>query len=240
MSDDQTTNEDVSSTDQASAETDKGTSTATTADASSVSDTSATETSTDQASDSAPETFSKEYVEKLRREAAGYREKAKTDAAAAADAARSEITQQLGKALGLVKDDEKADPEALVAQAQADRQAAIDDANATKRDLAVLRNADKHDANTEELLDSSGFLRKLAALDPSDAEFASQVDALIKDTVDGNPAKFKRAQVATSTGGGNHSGEGASQLSREQLAALPPAERLKAAREGRLQSLLKN
>ncbi|MGN7977431.1 hypothetical protein ACTJJ4_07640 [Microbacterium sp. 22195] len=188
----------------------------------------------------APETFSREYVEKLRRENAATREKAKTDAAAAADAARSEVAQQIGKALGLVKDDEPVDPDALLKQAQAERQTAIDEANATKRDLAVLRNAEKHDANVEELLESVSFGRKLAALDPTADDFASQVDALIKDTVDGNPTKFKRVQVAQRTGGGDHSGEGASQLSREQLAALPPAERLKAAREGRLSSLLKN
>lgn len=154
-----------------------------------------------------PETFSREYVEGLRREAAGYREKAKTDAAAAAEAATTDLAQKIGKALGLVKDDEPVDPEALLTQAQADRQAAIDEANATKRDLAVLRHADKHGANTEELLESVSFGRKLAALDPTADDFASQVDALIKDTVDGNPAKFKRVQVASTTGGTQHTGE---------------------------------
>lgn len=154
-----------------------------------------------------PETFSREYVEKLRRENASAREKAKTDAAAAAEAAKTELAQSIGKALGLVKDDETVKPEDLLAQAQADRQSAIDDANATKRDLAVLRNADKHGANVEELLESVSFGRKLATLNPTDDDFASQVDALIKDTVDGNPAKFKRVQVATSTGGTQHTGE---------------------------------
>ena len=33
------------------------------------------------------------------------------------------------------------------------------------------------------------------------------MDALIKETVDGNPAKFKRAQVAASTGGTTHTGD---------------------------------
>lgn len=155
----------------------------------------------------APETFSREYVEKLRRENAATREKAKTEAAAAAEAAKTELAQSIGKALGLVKDDEPVDPDALLKQAQAERQSAIDEANATKRDLAVLRNADKHAANTEELLDSATFNRKLAALDPTADDFASQVDALIKDTVDGNPAKFKRVQVASSTGGTQHTGE---------------------------------
>ncbi|HWU31056.1 MAG TPA: hypothetical protein VN041_18395 [Microbacterium sp.] len=236
MSDDQTTN-DETSTDQTSAETDVTTDTATadTADASGESTTDAT----DQGS-TAPETFSKEYVEKLRREAAGYREKAKTDAAAAAEAARSEVAQQIGKALGLVQDDTPPDPAALVAQAETERNQAIEREQSLKRQLAVLTGSDKHDANTAELLDSNAFGSKLKALDPDADDFASLVDALIKETVDGNPTKFKRVQLAQRTGGGDHSGEGASQLSREQLAALPPAERLKAAKEGRLASLLKN
>ena len=187
-----------------------------------------------------PDMFSREYVEKLRRESAGYREKAKTDAAAAAEAARTELTQSIGKALGLVKDDEEVTPEDLLAQAQADRTAAIEEANATKRELAVLRAAGKHDANTDELTDSASFGRKLAALDPTDPNFSAQVDELIKATVDGNPGKFKRVQVAASSGGTQHSGEGTTQLSREQLAALSPEERLKAAKDGRLRSLLKN
>lgn len=153
------------------------------------------------------EKFDRAYVEKLRRESASYREKAKTDAAAAAESARTELAQSIGKALGLVKDDEPVDPEALLTQAQADRQAAIDEANAARRDLAVLRTADKHDANTEELLDSASFNRKLAALDPTADDFTSQVDELIKTTVDGNPGKFKRVQVAASSGGTQHTGE---------------------------------
>jgi hypothetical protein len=154
-----------------------------------------------------PETFSREYVEKLRRENAAAREKAKTDATAAADKARDELAQSIGKALGLVKDDETVKPEDLLAQAQADRQTAIDEANAGKRDLAVLRNADKHGANTDELLDSAAFNRKLAALDPSADEFASQVDALIKETVDGNPGKFKRVTPPPSPGSSTPTGE---------------------------------
>src|SRR5690606_25924025 len=107
----------------------------------------------------------------------------KTDAAAAAEAAKTELAQSIGKALGLVKDDEPVDPEALLTQAQADRQAAIDEAHATKRELAVLRAAGKHDANAEELAESVTFGRKLAALNPTDDDFSSQVDELIKETV---------------------------------------------------------
>lgn len=136
----------------------------------------------------------------LRRENATAFEKAKTDAVAAAEAAASEITQRLGKALGLVKDDELVDPEALLKQAQAERQFAIDEANATKRDLAVLRNADKHDANVEELLESVSFGRKLPRSTRPPTTSHPRWMRWIKDAVDGNPAKFKRVQVATSTG----------------------------------------
>lgn len=152
--------------------------------------------------------YSQSYVEKLRREAATTREKAKTDAAAAAEAAKTELAQSIGKALGLIKDDETPDPDALVAQAQTERQSALEEARATKVELAVLRNADKHDANTEELLDSRDFTRKLKDLDPTAADFTSQVDELIKAAVDSNPGRFKRVQVAGSSGGSDHSGDG--------------------------------
>jgi len=153
------------------------------------------------------ETFSKAYVEKLRRENAAAREKAKTDAAAAAEAAKTELTQSIGKALGLITDDEQVEPAKLIEQAQADREKALAEAKSTKRDLAVLRNADKHDANTEELLDSRDFAGKLKDLDPDADDFASQVDALIKSAVDSNPARFKRVQVAAAAGGASHTGE---------------------------------
>lgn len=153
------------------------------------------------------ETFSKEYVEKLRREAASYREKAKTDAAAAAEAAKTELAQSIGKALGLVKDDTPPDPAALVARAEDEKNKAIEREQSLKRQLAVLTGADKHAANTAELLDSNAFGSKLKALNPDADDFATQVDALIKETVDGNPSKYKRVQVAASPGGAQHTGE---------------------------------
>jgi hypothetical protein len=154
-----------------------------------------------------PETFSREYVEKLRRENAAAREKAKTDAATAAEAAKTELTQSLGKALGLIKDDEPADPAKLIQQAQAEREAALKEARSTKVQLAVLRSVDKHDANADELLDTASFLKKLDELDPTATDFSSQVDELIKGAVDSNPARFKRVQVASSAGGAQHTGE---------------------------------
>lgn len=153
------------------------------------------------------ETFSRAYVEKLRRENASAREKAKTDAAAAAEAAKNELAQSIGKALGLVKDDEQVDPAALLTQAQADREAALKEARDTKVQLAVIRTADKHGANTDELLDTASFLKKLSDLDPAADDFASQVDALVKQQVDSNPARFKRVQVAASSGSATHTGE---------------------------------
>lgn len=154
------------------------------------------------------ETFDRAYVEKLRKENAATREKATKAAEEAAEKARTELTQTLGKALGLIKDDETADPEKIVQQAQAEREQAIAEAKSTKVELAVLRNADKHDANTDELLDSRDFAKKLKDLDPDADDFASQVDDLIKSAVEANPSRFKRVQVAAAAGGSTHSGEG--------------------------------
>lgn len=182
-----------------------------------------------------PETFSREYVEQLRTEAADYRKKAQ----AAADTARTEFAQEIGKAIGLVKDDKPADPATLLAQVEADRASALEDAAATKRELAVVRSAEKHDAKVDELLDSRDFSKKLAGLDPTADDFATQVETLIKATVDGNPVKFKRVQMPAGTGHQEPTGEGAgAQLTREQFAALSPEERLKAHREGRITGLL--
>jgi len=185
-----------------------------------------------------PETFSREYVEQLRKEAAGYRTRAEKDAKDAAEAAEKALVEKLGKALGLIKEDEQPDAAALIAQAQSEKQAAEQASAAAARELAVLKVSDKHGANTTAMLDSRAFVSKLEALDPSADDFAAAVDSLVKDTV-ASDSKFKRVQVAASSGSSDHGGEGsAAQLTREQFAALSPEERLKAAKEGRITGLL--
>lgn len=185
-------------------------------------------------------TFSPEYVKKLRDEAASYRTRIEAEAKAAAEKAEKDLTQRFGKALGFIKDDEQPDPTALLAQAQAEKDAAAAEAKQTKVELAVFRAASKHSANVEALSDSLTFQKKAQALDPTADDFASQVDALIAETVTSNPAKYKAVQVAASTGGTHHTGQEAGQITREELKAMSASDRLKAHREGRTKSLLGN
>lgn len=157
-----------------------------------------------------PETFSREYVEKLRRENATARDKAKTDAASAAEAARNELTQSIGKALGLVKDDEPVSVETLTTAVQ-ERDQTITEKDATIQGLtvklALVSKAGKLDADLEALLDSRAFATKADKLDPSADDFDAQVESLVKETVASNPGKFKRVQVAAGTGSTTHTGE---------------------------------
>src|SRR5690606_36565916 len=107
----------------------------------------------------------KGMIADLRRENGSARTNAK---AQAADEARTALVQELGKALGLVKDGEQAPkPEELTAQVQAAQQAA----RAAQVELAVHRAASTHKADPSALLDSRAFLAKVADLDPTADDF---------------------------------------------------------------------
>lgn len=125
----------------------------------------------------------------LRQENGNARTKAKTDAA---DEARQELAQTIGKALGLVQDDTPPDPAALAATAQA----AVANANAAKVELAAYKAAGKHGADPVELLERRSIVTSLEALDPAAADFATQVDALVKKAVTDNPRLLAQAPVA--------------------------------------------
>lgn len=121
----------------------------------------------------------------------------------AADEARQALAQDIGKALGLIKDDGKADPakltEQLAAKAAAERDALVR--------LAVYDTAKDHGGNPAAINDSRTFLQKTATLDPTAPDFAAQVAAAAKEAVDANPT-LKAAQVAAAggvefTGSGN-------------------------------------
>ncbi len=130
-----------------------------------------------------PETAEAEIL-RLRKENA----KDRTDAKAkAAEDARKELAQTIGKALGLVED-EPIDPAALTeslttAQAEA-KQARVE--------LAVHRNATTAGGDPAALLDSTSFLASLAAVDPADN---AAITAAIEAAVAANP----RLAVPTGT-----------------------------------------
>ena len=118
--------------------------------------------------------------------------KARNDAKKqAADDAVAALTQQLGKALGFVKEDAPPDPKAL-AEAIAQKDTALTEKDAALRskevELAVWARADKLKARAGALLDSRAFVAKLAELDPTDKGFTTALDKAIKDAVEENKA----------------------------------------------------
>jgi hypothetical protein len=98
----------------------------------------------------------------------------------AADDARNELAQQIGKALGIVKDDAPADPAQLTQQLAAEQAKA----RQTAVELAVYRTAPAAGANPDALLDSRAFADAVAALDPTDTD---AIKAAITAAVTANP-----------------------------------------------------
>jgi hypothetical protein len=166
-------------------------------------------------------------IEKLRRENGSERINAKQ---AAAEEARNEILTKLG----LVKGDEKADPDALAK----DLTTAREQARQTAVDLAVYRAAAAAQANPDALLDSASFLAKVRTLDPTGADFATQVTDAIKAAVTGNP-NLKAARAAAASGvelGGGTGEQG--QITEQQLKTMTPEQIVAAQAKGLLRNLL--
>ncbi|MFM9675780.1 hypothetical protein [Streptomyces brasiliscabiei] len=143
-------------------------------------------------------------LQKELKTANGEAAKARTTAKkSAADEARNEIVQELGKALGLIKDDDKTPPDPAVLKQQ------IESATAAHREtaveLAVYRGAAKHGADPDALTDSRAFLNSIKGLDPTDEEFAKKVNAAIKAAVADNP-KLKAASQAPARTSSDFSG----------------------------------
>ena len=117
-------------------------------------------------------------IERLRRENASQRTQAKKNAA---DEARAALTQEISRALGLVKDDEPVDPAKLTEQLTEQTRRARE----YQLELAVYRVAGTAGADANALLDSRSFLAKVADLDPADS---GAMTAAVKDAVAANPA----------------------------------------------------
>ena len=142
----------------------------------------------------------KAEIERLRAENGKDRTTAKTKAA---EDARNELTQSIGKALGLIKDgDAKPDPEALTRQITE----TTAKAKQAQTELAVYKAAGKNGADADALLDSRAFLAKIADLDPSKT---ADIEKAIKEAVTSNP-KLKTVQVAGASGADFSGGSGES------------------------------
>ena len=167
-----------------------------------------------------------------RNDAAKYR----TEAAAAKKAVE-ELKSSLGKALGFVSADKDADPKEVAAKLTS----ALDDAKQSKVELAVYRSAGK-DVDVDALLDSRAFASAIGKLDPSSDDFDSELKALVKKTVAGNPKYKAEPAVKVPDRSGADTGKGdrdnAGQLTYAEYQKLSPAERMKATKEGRADKVL--
>jgi len=119
--------------------------------------------------------------------------KARVSAKEAGDKAKAELVQEIGKALGLVKDEKDEAPDPAKLQAEIERRTTAH--RETAIELAVYRGASKHGADPDALTDSRAFLTSIKGLDPEDEGFAKAVQAAIKKAVEDNP-KLKKAPAA--------------------------------------------
>lgn len=120
-------------------------------------------------------------VSKARKEAGDARTAAKTKAA---EEAKSELAQTIGKALGLINEDEPVDPAKLTEQLTVKD----NEAKQARVELAVFRAASEVGADPNMLLDSRSFLNKVAGLDPSDH---AALAAAVSEAVAANPTFAK-------------------------------------------------
>ncbi|MFI6045290.1 hypothetical protein ACIA8C_26920 [Nocardia sp. NPDC051321] len=130
-------------------------------------------------------------------------ESARTDASAALDQAaqqaREEMVQEIGRALGLVAD-ENTDPEQVIAEL-------TDRASTSDRRLrdyrikdAIAAAADTHRGDNKLLVPYLRGLGALDELDPDATNFTTRVDALVADAITTNPKLANTPPVERSGG----------------------------------------
>jgi hypothetical protein len=139
--------------------------------------------------------WAQKQIADARREAAASRVNAKQ---AAADEAKNELAQQIGKALGLVKD-EPIDPAALTAQVEQARA----DAQAARLENAIYRAALTAGVDANALTDSRAFMQAAAAIDPTDT---AALAAAIATATTHNPTLVRQAPQAAASGGADMTG----------------------------------
>jgi hypothetical protein len=177
----------------------------------------------------APKTFDEAYVKTLRDEAAANRTKAR-DAEAAAEARINKILE----AAGIKTSEEPLDAAKLTEQLSAKDQAL----RALTVERALDKAARKNGADEDLLAAVLAHKGDLGKLDPSADDFTTQLDALVKSAVEGNP-KLKAARAAAASGvelGGGTGEQG--QITEQQLKTMSPEQIVAAQAKGLLRNLL--
>lgn len=176
----------------------------------------------------------KAEIERLRRENGAARTNAK---AQAAEDARKELANTIGKALGIVEDGAETDPAKLTESLTVSQR----EAKQARVELAVFRNAAAAGADPAALLDSASFLAKVADLDPTDPAALSEA---IKAAVEANPRlgaapAEPKAPAPNPAQGASASGATApAQLGSADLERMTPEQIVEARKSGQLDDLL--
>jgi hypothetical protein len=150
------------------------------------------------------------------------------------------VLDSLRKALDPDGAGKDADPAELAQVAAQERDQARAEVKLARVELAAERAARKAGADVDALLDSRGFLTRIADLDPTDDGFAAAVETAVRDAVRERPSLKSttappRSGNADMTSGG---AAGTGQLTRADLKNMSPKAIEKARADGRLKDLL--
>lgn len=194
----------------------------------------AQEADAEQTTDELP-AWARDKIAKANAEAAKYRTRAK-DAEAAKTTAVDDLTQKLGKALGLIGD-EQPTPDDLIAAANKQAAEAQQQLAAYRRDAAIRDAANGKVSDTAILTALLNQDKAFTALDPTDADYATQVAAAVTAMVDAHPTL--KAQAAASGVDTSTTSTGTDRkITREDLAKMTPHEINAAVKAGKLNHLM--
>lgn len=153
--------------------------------------------------------WAQRIIKETRDDAAKARTTAKTQAA---DEARQELAQTIGKAIGLVKDDDKTkvDPVELARQLTDSRA----ETRETKAELVVWRHQSDLKVDAKALTDSKAFSNAIKDFDPSSETFEADVKKAAQAALKQNP-KLAATQAAGSSSADHAGGSGDSGATRK-------------------------
>ncbi|WP_336214395.1 hypothetical protein [Nonomuraea sp. LPB2021202275-12-8] len=143
--------------------------------------------------------------------------------------AQQELATKIGKALGLVAEEEKPpDPQEIINRLTSERDTTAQERDAEKDlhrramvELAVHKASGKLGADAEALLDSRSFLRAINDFDPTTEGFQTSLDEAITSAIEANP-KFKAMSAAgpPARSGGDFTGGSGGRSSDPELMSI--------------------